>query len=258
MTEPAPVLELLLPDAAAGPDSLLRWAVGGADAAVARPGIGERFAATLLATQFVYVYDHGAAALVFLSAGVQALLGERPHAQAVTEAWFQARLHPDDAPAVAQAQALVGRYLAEAGPAPLPHFRFSLDYRLRHADGHYRRVLHEHLLLERDPGTGTVGQSLHLFTDLTFHKFTREVRFHVNQPGFAVFAARQQATAPVLTRREQQILGLVLQGLTSRQIGYQLQLREHSIKSHRRNIARKTATHSFHRLLAHLLPATGP
>lgn len=208
----------------------------------------------LLVTQFAYVYDHASQAVVFLSAGLERLLGEQPHAARFSLDWLRSRLHPDDAPVVAQAQAVVCRYLQERRHAPLPRFRSSLDYRLRHADGHYRRVLHQHLIMEREPGPGAVRRSLVLFTDLTHHKLTQEVRHHVNQPDFAAFAARLAPLPPPLTSREQQILALVLQGLTSRQIAYQLQLRESTVKTHRRNLLRKTGSGSFHALLGHLPP----
>lgn len=210
-------------------------------------------ATALLTTQFAYVYDHTAQELVFVSAGIELLLGEAPAATAFTTHWLAARVHPADAPAVAQAQALVAEYLQARTHAPLPEFLFSLDYRLRHADGTYRRVLHECLLFEREPGPGAIRRTLALFTDITHHKLSQEVRFHVNQPDFAAFAARR-TNASTLTDRQQEILALVLQGLTSRQIAHQLQVRESTVKAHRRNLLRKTGTHNLHGLFLHLNP----
>ena len=212
-------------------------------------------ATALLTTQFAYVYDHVAQELAFVSAGLEQLLGECPAAAEVTTHWFTARVHPADAPTVAQAQTLVAEYLHVHFHALLPEFLFSLDYRLRHADGTYRRVLHECMLFEREPGPGTIRRTLALFTDITHHKLTQEVRCHVNQPDFLAFAAQQRPNAPTLTGRQQQILALVLQGLTSRQIAYQLQLCEGTVKAHRRDLLRKTGTHNLHRLFLHLDPA---
>ncbi len=215
---------------------------------------GHLLATAVLTTQFAYVYDHPGQALVFVSAGVGRLLGEQPAAADLTLAWFAGRLHPADAPAVAQAQALLADYLRARQQAPLPGFLFSLDYRLRHADGHYRRVLHECRLLARDPATGAIRRTLALFTDLTHHKLTTDVRVHCNQPDFAAFAARRPAAAPALTPREQQVLALVLRGFTSRQVAYHLRLSAGTVQAHRRNLLRKAATHSFHGLLAHVGP----
>jgi DNA-binding CsgD family transcriptional regulator len=236
--------------------SSLSWLLPVSPADIPTPALEQALATTLLTNQFAYVYDHVAQSLEFISAGIAPMLGEVLPADGLTPAWFAARLHPDDAAPVTQAQALVGAYLYERGQAqaPLPDFLFSLDYRLRHANGHYRRVLYQLMLLERAPGPGPVLRSLSLFTDLTQHKLTTEVRCHVNQPDFAAFAAARQpfAAGPGLTGREAQVLALVLEGLTSRQIAHRLHLRESTVKTHRRNLLRKTASHSFYGLLGQL------
>ena len=243
MTEPDSSTEIIA----------LTWPLPGGPAVLPAPALQQQLATALLTAQFAYVYDHVAHSLLFVSAGLEQLLGECPPAHELTPAWFTARLHPQDAIVVARTQALVGAYLHEREQALLPDFLFSLDYRLRHADGHYRRVLCQLSLLERAPGPGLIHRSLALFTDITHHKLTHEVRYHVNQPDFAAFAAvRHPLDEPILTVREQEILVLVLQGLTSRQIAYRLQLRESTIKTHRRNLLRKTSTHSFHGLLGQL------
>lgn len=248
---PTEVLVLTLPaSSVAGPGAAASLAQAGALSA--RAGLAQQLAAILLTNQFAYVYDLPSQSLVFVSAGVEVLLGERPAPDELTLDWFAARLHPDDAAAVGQAQALVRQYLHERAHASLPNFLFSLDYRLRHADGRYRRVLHECLLLEREPGPGAIRRTLALFTDLSPHKLTQEMRCHVNQPDFAAFVARQQPATPVLTTRERQILALVLKGLTSRQIAYHLKLSEGTVKTHRRNLLRKASTRSFHGLLSYL------
>ena len=210
-------------------------------------------AAALLTTQFAYVYDHATQELAFVSAGLKQLLGESPAAAEVTTHWLAARVHPADAPVVAQAQALVAEYLRTHTRALLPpEFLFSLDYRLRHADGTYRRVLHESVLFEREPGPGAIRRTLALFTDITHHKLSQEVRCYVNQPDFPAYLAQQCPEAPPLTDRQQQILALVLQGLTSRQIAYRLHLRESTVKAHRRDLLRKTGTHNLHGLFRRL------
>ena len=258
MPKLTPSTEILVLDLPAWPGGRPVRAANPAPSVDGSPGTLEQQLTTVLLTnQFAYVYDLPSQSLAFVSAGVEQLLGERPMPDDLTLDWFAARLHPDDAPAVAQAQALVSHYLRERAHAALPNFLFSLDYRLRRANGYYRRVLHECLLLEREPGPGAIRRTLALFTDLSHHKLTHEVRCYVNQPDFAAFAARQQPVTPLLTARERQILVLVLQGLTSRQVAYRLQLRENTVKTHRRNLLHKAATHSFHGLLSYLGPRSG-
>ena len=52
-----------------------------------------------------------------------------------------------------------------------------------------------------------------------------------------------------LSDREREVLDLVLEGRTSKEIGCQLNLSRHTIDSHRRNILEKANVNSFHELL---------
>ena len=189
-----------------------------------------------------------------MSAGLEQLLGDCPAAVEVTTHWLAARVQPADAPAVVQAQTLVAEYLHAHFHALLPpEFLFSLDYRLRYAYGTYRRVLHECMLFEREPGA--IRRTPALFTDMNHHKLTQEVRCHVNKADFPTIAAQQCPNAPTLTDRQRQILALVLQGLKSRQIAYQLHLCESTVKAHPRDLLSKTGTHNLHGLFRRLCPA---
>ena len=58
-----------------------------------------------------------------------------------------------------------------------------------------------------------------------------------------------QQLAKPLTRREQEILQLLLQGKTSRQIAEELHLSTKTVDNHRSNIMAKTGTHSITQLL---------
>lgn len=193
-------------------------------------------------TQFACVFDHDRQDVVWVSAGAKFLLGELPAADAFGWTWFADRLHPADAPAVIAALAMLREHLC--GRCPPPGFQFSLDYRLRHARGHFCRVLHQVMPL----GTGPL--SLLLFTDLTHHKLTHEVRVHANW-----VQSLPTPGTPALRPRQREVLALVVAGYTSRQIAHQLGLRESTVKAHRRNLHRKIPSRNIHALLAYLQPA---
>ena len=128
-----------------------------------------------------------------------------------------------------------------------------MDYRIRHAQGHYLRVLRQNLILSREPNGSMVG-SVGILTDITHHKLTTDVRFHVNWPDFPAFLRREHVRAlPVaLSAREQEVLALVLEGLTSKQIAQRLGLRTATVSTHRRNIKRAVGSHDLYYLLRHL------
>ena len=203
----------------------------------------------ILSKQFLLAYDVRAQQTVFIGAGVEMVLGIQPQAFSM-EALYK-RLHPDDAPLVAQATALAAEFSKELGPACHDQI-FSVDYRLRHQAGHYVRVLRQNFMLQLD-AEGTPVVIGGIYTDITHHKRTHEVRFHGSHPSFAAWLTqRVQRTETDLSPREQEVLDLVLQGLSSAEIANRLCVSRHTVNTHRRNIHRKEPARDLSRLLQHL------
>jgi DNA-binding CsgD family transcriptional regulator len=203
----------------------------------------------MLSKQFSMAYDVRVQQTIFVSAGVQLLLGIQPEAFSLEDLY--ARMHPDDAPLVAQATALAAEFSKELGPACHDQV-FSVDYRLRHQAGHYVRVLRQNFMLQLD-AEGTPVVIGGIYTDLTHHKRTNEVRFYSSHPSFAAWLTqRVQRTEADLSQREQQVLDLVLQGLSSAEIAERLCVSRHTVNTHRRNIHRKEPARDLSRLLQHL------
>ena len=222
--------------------------------------IAQQLAQSPLVGRFSYIYDYRVQALLFVSKGIEAVLGAPSPAQAQTLEWLYDRVHPDDAAQVAQASVLFNTYIRHRpSEDDFSSFVMAIDYRLRHAAGHYVRVLRQNLILERDR-TGAVITTAAIYTDISHHKLTPEVRLHVNRPDFDAFAREQaQAAAPhTLSPREQQVATLVLQGLTSARIAKELVISVYTVNTHRRNLRRKLAATSYYTLVHQLsLPENG-
>ena len=219
--------------------------------------LAEQLAESPLVGRFSYIYDYRARALLFISRGIEHVLGAPPPVDAQTLEWLYDRVHPDDAAQVAQASVLVNTYVRHCSPDDdFSHFIMAIDYRLRHVAGHYVRVLRQNLILERDR-TGAVITTAAIYTDISNHKLTHEVRLHVNRADFAAFAHQvtQTTSSQVLSPREQQVASLVLQGLTSARIAKELVTSIHTVNTHRRNLRRKLASTSYYTLLPQLPPS---
>ena len=212
--------------------------------------LGRQLAGRLLYHQGLYVSDHRAGIMVYVSKGVTRLLG---HSTADFAAKQYTLIHPDDQPLVTAITVLFNEYIALHITEPLTGILTSTDYRIRHAQGHYVRVLRQNMILSREPNGAMVG-SVGILTDISAHKLTTDVRFHLNQADFPAFVRQHQIrTLPVeLSDREQGVLALVLEGLTSQQISQQLRLSPATVSTHRRNIKRKVGSHDLFRLLRHL------
>lgn len=212
--------------------------------------LARRLAEVLLTTQFLYVRDYRAGVMLFISPGVERVLGY-PAADIDFDRLY-ALIHPDDRALVTEATVLANLFLKTYPNEPADHYQFSVDYRMRHAGGHYIRVLRQNLAIERDEAGAAVAV-LGIVTDITAHKRTNDVRFHLTSPKFPAFVQAQQHQAGMLlSEREQLILDLVLKGLTSRQIAHQLGLSPHTVNTHRRNIREKVQARDIDRLLASL------
>ena len=212
-----------------------------------------------LVGRFSYIYDYRLRALQFVSKGIEHVLGTPPPVDAQALEWLYDRVHPDDAAQVAQASVLVNTYIRHCPPDDdFSRFVMAIDYRLRHAAGHYVRVLRQNLIIECDR-SGAVITTAAIYTDISHHKLTHEVRLHVNQPAFAAFAhqAARPISSPSLSPREQQVASLVLQGLSSTQIARELLTSVYTVNTHRRNLRRKLAVTSYYTLL-HQLPPPPP
>lgn len=212
--------------------------------------LGRQLAASLSESQGLYVSDHRAGVISYVSPGIEHLLG---YSAADFATNIYAIIHPDDRAIVAEITVLVNQFVIQHLGTGLADVVFSIDYRVQHARGHWLRVLRQNIALVYEKRGGLVGAAA-LLTDITAHKHTTDVRFHMNQPGFARFVRQQQLQAlPVaLSAREQEIALLVLEDLTSQAIAAQLQLRESTVNTHRRNIKRKVGSHDLYRLLRHL------
>jgi DNA-binding CsgD family transcriptional regulator len=213
--------------------------------------LGQQLATALLHLQGLCVFDHRAKQTSFVSAGIERLLGYSP--AEFTADFHYSQIHPDDWPIVSEATRILNQYIIERLHDPLTGMVFSVDYRLRHAEGHWLRVLRQSFVLEREPNGAMIAAAA-VITDITAHKLTTDVRFHVNRPDFAAFVRRaQRLSLPnALSPREQEIGILVIEGKTSRQIAELLCLSPATVQKHRKNIRQKVGSHSIHQLLQHL------
>jgi DNA-binding CsgD family transcriptional regulator len=208
------------------------------------------FGRFLLRTQFLLVYRVPELHTLFCSPGVMPLLGCHP--DEFSFEWLYSRVHPDDALLVAEATALSARFAEHCRHDIMGHV-FTIDYRLHHQRGHWVRVLRQNfpIRLAEDGKLILVGS---IYTDITHHKLTTDVRFHFSHPTFAQWLTEAVHTPKeeMLSAREQTVLSLVLQGLTSQQIAEQLHVSLHTVGTHRRNIHRKLRTRDTSHLLLHL------
>lgn len=124
------------------------------------------------------------------------------------------------------------------------NFRFSTEYtfRVKTNYGHYIFIRQKYQALEVD-SKGFMSMSI-VFHEVLPDDFVR------SEDDFIIYDRLKNR--PVLseniynlTKREWQILDLIIEGLNSKEISIRINLSEHTIRTHRKNILSKTHSTSF-------------
>lgn len=130
--------------------------------------------------------------------------------------------------------------------------QYQSEYRLRHKDGHWVAVEARGKVTRRDE-RGVPLRMVGTVVDVTQRKRLNEEGIDLLRQ-IETLIRKTEANAPdcqadrsslkSLTKREQQILVMIAEGMTSAQIGQQLQLSTNTIVSHRKNLMAKLKLHT--------------
>jgi len=154
-------------------------------------------------------------------------------------------IHPDD---IAYFLAFEKEVVKFFNPLPKEiglKYKVRYDYRIRKTNGEYIRILHQMIAIIPDDEGMTI-QSLCVHTDITYLKPEgRPILSFIGMEGLPSYVdvAKQPELLPYhepLTIREKQIVRLLIEGRTSKYIAATLFISVDTVKTHRKNILRKT------------------
>ena len=126
----------------------------------------------------------------------------------------------------------------------LKKHRFSINYRFKRKDGVYIKILQQYHILEvNSQGYPLLSQGF--VSDITGYKTDDTVLFSIasyhEESGYTLLSTDTYPRAIFsFSKREQQIIKYIVQGLSSKQIATKLYLSTHTINAHRQNISKKT------------------
>ncbi|RZK40921.1 MAG: hypothetical protein EOO90_13210 [Pedobacter sp.] len=194
---------------------------------------------------YYYIFNCSTAQVEYVSDMVKPIL--KLHA---TEDFTIERLlsiiHPDDQPYFLDFEKKVTKFFNELAPEKVLNYKVSYDYRARRNDGKYIRILQQVVTIQSDE-KGAVLRVFGVHTDishlkkplgstLSFLGLNGEPSFHDVSIGIPVFRPENSP----FTKREKQVLELILQGKTSGQIAEELFISKLTVDGHRKKILRKT------------------
>lgn len=195
---------------------------------------------------YFYVIDFAEMRLQHVSPSIRDIHGLDPDKVAFQE--ILDRMHPEDMDFVSRAEAKAFELAYEQlAPGELTKYKVSYCFRLKTADGSFRLFNHQAIVLTTDE-EGRIGKALNIHTDISHLTETNNYRLSMigllGAPSFLNINPQQEATAEagnesIFSEREMEIIRLMSQGLTSRDIAGQLSIAANTVKNHRKNILQK-------------------
>lgn len=154
-------------------------------------------------------------------------------------------VHPDDLESMLDIGRKIQRFISETPPDELHDFKLMYDYRFQKKDGSYIRLLMQQIYIPENKSSlahkivGIVCDISYLKTDGT--------------PGFCILNVKETTTFQLnnaqddddfslnsFSKREREIISLIISGLSSREIATKLFISIDTVKNHRKNILTKS------------------
>ena len=155
--------------------------------------------------------------------------------------FFAERLHPDDRRAYFGTSKVVLTWLMERPAKERKDYCSYMDFRIMGASGSYMRLAQQNTLLETDDAgipwlvLTIIERSRIIDCGLPLLRSCKKK----SNGEFCLFAESERSIAPLISRREAEILSLVSRGFSSSDIAGLLSLSVHTVNTHRRNILGK-------------------
>jgi DNA-binding CsgD family transcriptional regulator len=156
---------------------------------------------------------------------------------------FHRIIHPDDLPFVMETENEAYMFYKNLPASEKKDFKLVYDFRVKNAIGVYMRFIHQFIVLEQDR-FGKAWLAL-IVTDLIAERATNDKpqrrMIHMKSGKLHLFNSDDGFNSgTLLTKRETEILGLIAQGLDSRDIAERLFISVNTVNNHRQNILSKT------------------
>lgn len=167
---------------------------------------------------------------------------------------MMSNIHPDDLPTFVNFEAAVVDFKKKLTPVQLLKYKSRYNYRIRKKDGSYIHILQQSITVQTDQ-EGAVLRNFVIHTDISYLKSDNKMKLSFigldGEPSYVDVHPIKDLipTSLILSNRELEILQLMAADLQTSQIAKQLFLSPHTVSTHRKNIFRKTKTHSTLQLL---------
>lgn len=196
---------------------------------------------------YFYIIDFFDFKIRYMSPLIKGIHGLEPESVELQDILDQ--IHPEDMEFVARAERKAFELMHMLGSGKIRKYKTSYCFRFKTADGSYQLFNHQAIILTADE-EGRIAKSLNIHTNISH--LTSENNYKVSaigmfgEPSFLNMDVMTESTTPesptpsTLSKREKQIIRLMADGLTSKEIAEKLFITINTVKNHRKNIFRKS------------------
>ena len=196
----------------------------------------------LIGDSYYFILNHQNFSFEFVSKEVENILGYHPND--FDNQFMNEKIHPDDRSWFLAFGKSVVHFFSHLAIEKLMKYKVRFDIRLRKINGDFARILYQGILLEHDE-KGRFLRTLNVHTDITYLKQegTPVLSFigMDGEPSYYDVALSNVyiASKEELTRREKQVLKLLMEGKLSKEISKILNISKQTVDTHRKNMLHK-------------------
>ncbi len=163
---------------------------------------------------------------------------------------YSSHIHPDDQESVARVVQYMLQLMKEIPYDQYNQYRFTINYRYRHAAGRYFHMYDERLALRNKDGKQLF---ITLYRNITEEKPFSQVKLEIYRMEKGSYKVIEEYVPwlfqQVITRREKEILQLIQFGRSNKEIADKLYISEHTARNHRSNLFEKAKARNVIELL---------
>src|ERR1700712_745385 len=200
------------------------------------------FSFFLLGDSYYFIINHHTLKMEYVSKEIEEVMGYLPSEFDI--GFMNDQIHPDDRSWFLAIGSSMIHFFSKLPIEKLMKYKVRYDIRYRKKNGEYARILYQGALLEHDQN-GRFLRTLSVHTDITYLKPEgKPVLSFIGmdgEPSYFDVASKNLfiESKEELTRREREVLLLLIEGKLSKEISQVLQISKQTVDTHRKNMLHK-------------------
>lgn len=196
---------------------------------------------------YYFILNFSNQQLEYVHPSVEEILGCTPENFSIE--YVFAQMHPEDASEIQlKESAAIDFFYNKIPVEKIANYKSTYTFRIKGPDGTWKNILHQSIALQIAEN-GKIHHSLSVHTDISFlNQLPDKTISFIGIKGEPSYYALSTNPENLLQReldfeispREREVILLLSEGLSSKQIGTILYISVHTVETHRRNLLRKT------------------